>query len=78
MITVAIAALIAGISVYAWKQAELSIQDKIHSTEKSRYKEKLANAEWSAKGKDKQIAQLEHTIEELEITLAQRMRKEVV
>ena len=76
MITVAIVAIIVGISVYVWKQRELSIQNKIHSTENICFGHRLANAEWFAKGKDRQITQLEQTIEELQGALARRKRKE--
>ena len=76
MIIVVVVAVIVGISVYVWKQVELSIQYKIHSTEESRHKEELANAEWFAKGKERQITQLEQTIEELQGALARRKRKE--
>ena len=76
MITVAIVAIIVGISVYVWKQRELSIQNKFHSTENSCLEQQLADAEWFAKGQDEQIARLTHTVEELRGTLARRKLKE--
>ena len=77
MITVVVVAVIAGISVYVWKQVEISIQDKIHSTGESRHKEELANAERFAKDQEMQIALLQQTIDELQDAVARRRLEKV-
>lgn len=75
MVTGFIVAIILGAIVYAWKQRELLIQNKIHSTESSCFEQKLADAEYYAKGQDEKIAGLEQTLEELRNTLAKNKHK---
>ena len=76
MITGVVVAIVVGAIVYIWKQREILIQNKIHSTENSCLEQKLADAEWFSKGQDEQIARLEQTVEELRHSLGRRKRKE--